>query len=225
MSDKKESSTEWMQKLWRPAMGWMYMLICLLDMAVFPVCWSLLQAMMHMPITQWNPLTLQGAGLFHIAMGAVLGISAFGRTQEKLAGTAANPTATESISVNTQNMTGNVAGGVGSNQGGGMGGGFGATAGGMGGGFGSPAGGGFGSSTGGASAFGAPATGGFGSTSGGFGSTSPSTGGFGSTPPASTGTGSFGSSFNSGSGTIPAPAPTVNASGKKVIPTFDQPAL
>ena len=93
MSDEKESgSAEWMQKLWRPAMGWMYMIICLADMLVFPVLWSLLQAMMHMPITQWNPLTLQGAGLFHIAMGAVLGISAFGRTQEKLAGTAANPT-------------------------------------------------------------------------------------------------------------------------------------
>ena len=72
-------------------MGWMYMLICLLDMAVFPVLWSLLQAVQHVPITQWNPLTLQGAGLFHIAMGAVLGISAFGRTQEKLAGAAQNP--------------------------------------------------------------------------------------------------------------------------------------
>jgi hypothetical protein len=44
-------------------------------------------------ITQWQPLTLQGAGLFHIAMGAVLGIAAFGRTQEKLAGAAVNPTA------------------------------------------------------------------------------------------------------------------------------------
>jgi hypothetical protein len=95
MAEEKESGgTEWMQKLWRPAMGWMYMLICLLDMAVFPVLWSILQAVMHVPITQWNPLTLQGAGLFHIAMGAVLGISAFGRTQEKLAGTAANPTST-----------------------------------------------------------------------------------------------------------------------------------
>ena len=29
---------------------------------------------------------MQGAGLFHIAMGAVLGIAAFGRTQEKLGG-------------------------------------------------------------------------------------------------------------------------------------------
>jgi hypothetical protein len=56
------------------------------DMIVFPVLWSLLQTMTQTPITQWNPLTLQGAGLFHIAMGAVLGIAAFGRTQEKMAG-------------------------------------------------------------------------------------------------------------------------------------------
>jgi len=101
-----KSNDNWMQTLWRPAMGWMYMLICLLDMAVFPVLWSLLQAMMHQPITQWNPLTLQGAGLFHIAMGAVLGIAAFGRTQEKLAGTAANPTATSQTMTNNTNMSG-----------------------------------------------------------------------------------------------------------------------
>jgi hypothetical protein len=55
-------------------------------MVVFPILWSLLQTFTHSPITQWNPLTLQGAGLFHIAMGAVLGIAAFGRTQEKLGG-------------------------------------------------------------------------------------------------------------------------------------------
>jgi hypothetical protein len=36
--------------------------------------------------TQWQPITLQGAGLFHIAMGAVLGLAAWGRTQEKLGG-------------------------------------------------------------------------------------------------------------------------------------------
>jgi hypothetical protein len=118
---------DWMQKKWRPAMGWMYMIICMMDMVVFPILWSLLQATVHGAVnTQWNPLTLQGAGLFHIAMGAVLGISAFGRTQEKLAGTAANPTSTQNI--NTQNISGNVTGGFGSNQGGmnsGIGGGFG----------------------------------------------------------------------------------------------------
>ena len=205
MAEEKEGGAEWMQKLWRPAMGWMYMLICLLDMAVFPILWSLLQAMMHMPITQWNPLTLQGAGLFHIAMGAVLGISAFGRTQEKLAGTAANPTATSQTVTNNQNMSGNVAGGFGS----------GGAQGGMGGGFGGQSNGGFGgSSMGGAPAFGAPAAGGFGAPSSGFGSTpspAPATssfggGGFGSAP-ATTG---FGST-----------APAVTASGKKIVPTDD----
>jgi hypothetical protein len=55
-------------------------------MVLFPVLWSLLQTFTGTAITQWNPLTLQGAGLFHIAMGAVLGIAAFGRTQEKLGG-------------------------------------------------------------------------------------------------------------------------------------------
>ena len=133
MSKKKNDN--WMQTLWRPMMGWMYMLICLLDMAVFPVLWALWQGVNHVNITQWNPLTLQGAGLFHIAMGAVLGISAFGRTQEKLAGTAVNPEAT--LSTQNVNMTGNQSGGFGSGStnnfngggfGGGTSGGFGGTA-------------------------------------------------------------------------------------------------
>ena len=85
---------DWMQKKWRPAMGWMYMIVCMMDMVIFPVLWSILQAFNHGQVTnQWQPLTLQGAGLFHLAMGAVLGIAAFGRTQEKMAGAAVNPVA------------------------------------------------------------------------------------------------------------------------------------
>jgi hypothetical protein len=90
MSEAKSASEtkkeDWMNSKWRPMMGWMYMLVCTMDMVVFPVLWSLLQTTTGTAITQWNPLTLQGAGLFHIAMGAVLGIAAFGRTQEKLGG-------------------------------------------------------------------------------------------------------------------------------------------
>jgi hypothetical protein len=85
-SASEQKKEDWMNSKWRPMMGWMYMLVCMFDMIVFPVLWSLLQTVTHTPITQWNPLTLQGAGLFHIAMGAVLGIAAFGRTQEKLNG-------------------------------------------------------------------------------------------------------------------------------------------
>lgn len=92
MSEEAKSASEskkedWMNSKWRPMMGWMYMIVCMFDMVIFPVLWSLLQATTHGSVnTQWNPLTLQGAGLFHIAMGAVLGIAAFGRTQEKIAG-------------------------------------------------------------------------------------------------------------------------------------------
>jgi hypothetical protein len=92
MSTEVKSASEtkkedWMNSKWRPMMGWMYMLVCTMDMVVFPVLWSLLQSLNHGQVTsQWQPLTLQGAGLFHIAMGAVLGIAAFGRTQEKLGG-------------------------------------------------------------------------------------------------------------------------------------------
>jgi hypothetical protein len=87
VSASEAKKEDWMNSKWRPMMGWMYMLVCLTDFVVFPVLWSLLQAFTHAAqITQWNPLTLQGAGLFHIAMGAVLGVAAFGRTQEKIAG-------------------------------------------------------------------------------------------------------------------------------------------
>lgn len=90
---------DWMQQKWRPAMGWMYMVVCMCDFVVFPVLWSVLQALgNHGHVeTQWSPITLNGAGLFHMAMGAVLGIAAFGRTQEKMAGAAGGNGASTSI--------------------------------------------------------------------------------------------------------------------------------
>lgn len=94
--EKKDE--DWMQKKWRPAMGWMYMIVCFCDMIIFPVLWAVAQTLQKVPITQWDPLTLRGAGLFHVAMGAVLGIAAFGRTQEKIAGAAVNPTPAAPVS-------------------------------------------------------------------------------------------------------------------------------
>lgn len=82
-------NTDWINKKWRPVMGWMYMVVCMCDFVIFPVLWSLLQAMSKGSVTmQWQPITLQGAGLFHISMGAVLGIAAYGRTKEKIEGAA-----------------------------------------------------------------------------------------------------------------------------------------
>ena len=80
-------NTDWINKKWRPVMGWIYMLTCTMDFVIFPILWSLLQALSKGSVTmQWQPLTLQGAGLYHIAMGAVLGIAAYGRTKEKIEG-------------------------------------------------------------------------------------------------------------------------------------------
>lgn len=88
-----ENSDHWMNSKWRPAMGWMYMVVCSFDFVIAPILWSVLQAISKGSVsTQWQPLTLQGAGLFHLAMGAVLGIAAFGRTQEKIAGAINTPT-------------------------------------------------------------------------------------------------------------------------------------
>jgi hypothetical protein len=88
-SSVENTNTDWINKKWRPVMGWMYMMVCVCDFTIFPILWSVLQAVSHGSVTnQWQPLTLQGAGLFHVAMGAVLGIAAYGRTKEKVAGAA-----------------------------------------------------------------------------------------------------------------------------------------
>ena len=84
-----KDATDWINKKMRPMMGWIYMLTCTCDFVLFPILWSMLQALSNGSVTsQWQPLTLQGAGLYHIAMGAVLGIAAYGRTKEKVAGVA-----------------------------------------------------------------------------------------------------------------------------------------
>jgi hypothetical protein len=96
MANKIEKKEEdWMQKKWRPMMAFMYMFCCLCDFALFPIMFTIVQfwevSAANDAFRQWAPITLQGGGLFHVAMGAVLGVSAYGRTQEKVAGAAVNP--------------------------------------------------------------------------------------------------------------------------------------
>jgi hypothetical protein len=84
----ENTNKDWINKRWRPAMGWMYMAVCIFDFILFPIMYTLVQFYETQAINdafrQWQPLTLQGAGLFHLAMGAVLGIAAYGRTKEKI---------------------------------------------------------------------------------------------------------------------------------------------
>jgi hypothetical protein len=101
-----EQKEDWMNSKWRPMMGWSYMLTCIADFVIFPVLWSLLQMWSKGQVsTQWQPITLQGAGLYHIAMGAVLGIAAMGRTQEKLAGTNNGNSAASTVGTTTPGPT------------------------------------------------------------------------------------------------------------------------
>lgn len=75
----------WFVNRWRPAAAWSYIAVCMFDFILFPIAWALLQAILHQTVTQWNPITLQGAGLYHAAMGAVCGVAAWSRGKEKIA--------------------------------------------------------------------------------------------------------------------------------------------
>lgn len=86
----ENTNKDWINKRWRPAMGWMYMTVCVFDFILFPIMYTVVQfwekEAANDAFRQWQPLSLQGAGLFHLAMGAVLGITAYGRTKEKIEG-------------------------------------------------------------------------------------------------------------------------------------------
>lgn len=92
VKEVKKKDEDWMTKKWRPMMAMMYMTCCLCDFALFPIMFTIVQfwevQAANDAFRQWVPITLQGGGLFHVAMGAVLGVSAYGRTQEKVAGAA-----------------------------------------------------------------------------------------------------------------------------------------
>lgn len=91
----ENTNEHWVNNKWRPMMGWLYFAVCITDFILFPIMWSILQATMNGSVTTpWQPITLQGAGLFHVAMGAVLGIAVYGRTKEKIEGVAATTTTT-----------------------------------------------------------------------------------------------------------------------------------
>ena len=228
-TDSEKKKEDWMNSKWRPMMGWMYMCICMFDFMIAPILWSTIQALFHGGITtQWQPLTLQGGGLFHVAMGAVIGISAYGRTQEKLEGVAGSNQPMGTQYVPPGGMPGQMGmGGMGMNnnmQGGMNSGGYQPPmSNGMGGGFGGSNNGGFNSgsqSMGSGSTFGSPAAGGFGSPAPAFGSTPAPA--FGSTPAPA-----FGSTTAPAFGTPPTfnTTPPPSASGKPSGPAQSFPAL
>ncbi|CAB4222252.1 Holin of 3TMs, for gene-transfer release [uncultured Caudovirales phage] len=88
IAKKEEKKEDFMTSKWRPMMAISYMAICLFDFMVGPILYNVLQYLnpgQHLEM--WQAVTLQGGGLYHLSMGAIIGITAFGRTKEKLAET------------------------------------------------------------------------------------------------------------------------------------------
>ena len=82
--DAKEES--WLKSYWRPAMAWQYFLVCVCDFIIFPsVALYLAKHSVNADVIwKWEPITLKEGGFYHIAMGIILGVSAWSRGEENL---------------------------------------------------------------------------------------------------------------------------------------------
>ena len=69
---------------WRPAMAYMYLGVCIFDFILAPIGWPILQSLNHITLTEWIPVSLNGGAIFHLAMGAIIGVSSYGRTMERI---------------------------------------------------------------------------------------------------------------------------------------------
>lgn len=92
-----EYDENWINRFWRPAAAVVYLTICLFDFVIAPAVMGFRTANLEafsqslhgldpavaiallQNRTPWQPLTLQGSGLFHIAFGAILGVTAWTR--------------------------------------------------------------------------------------------------------------------------------------------------
>jgi hypothetical protein len=88
-AENDKQNENWMKTMWRPAMGWLYMVMCFCDFVAFPVIAMFLpQFIPSMTYIPWKSITLDNGGLIHMAFGAILGVAAWTRGQEKIAGKA-----------------------------------------------------------------------------------------------------------------------------------------
>ncbi len=109
MSQPHDNLEHGFKKFWRPIAAYIYLSICIFDFVAMPAWIAYqneqvnaeafaevrmfedtqvkLKALERLDLDgkEWTPLTLGGGGLFHLAFGAILGVSAFTRGQEKKA--------------------------------------------------------------------------------------------------------------------------------------------
>lgn len=92
MPDSKKEEAHWVRIYWRPAMGWLYMLICFVDFVLFPLLTMFVPIMLRnmanieeVTYTPWTSITLNNGGLIHLSFGTILGAAAWTRGMEKVA--------------------------------------------------------------------------------------------------------------------------------------------
>jgi len=95
------------KKYWRPIAAYIYLGICIFDFIAMPMFMEFqnrqvnaeafsevrllkdkevkMKALENLDLgrAEWTPLTLQGGGLLHLSFGAILGVAAWTRGQEK----------------------------------------------------------------------------------------------------------------------------------------------
>jgi hypothetical protein len=95
-----------LQRFWRPIVAYTYIIICIFDFILMPMWYEISNttvnirdsvdlSLKYAPEYQekvlvglttkrvWQPLTLDTAGTFHLAFGAILGAAAYTRGREK----------------------------------------------------------------------------------------------------------------------------------------------
>ena len=78
-----KNKESWVFTAWRPAIAWSYLFVCLFDFVGLPIIYSSVSENID-KLIDWTPYTLKGGGLYHMAMLTIIGVTAWGRTQEKI---------------------------------------------------------------------------------------------------------------------------------------------
>lgn len=71
--------------MWRSLMAVQYLVVCLFDFIIAPVLSWMFAYYTDTPPVPWEPLTLKGSGLYHLSMGAIVGVTSWSKTKEKIA--------------------------------------------------------------------------------------------------------------------------------------------
>lgn len=66
------------------------MIVCLFDFMFAPMFTWWFAYLTDTPLVPWSPLTIQGASIYHLSMGAIVATTSWSKTKEKIAASQAD---------------------------------------------------------------------------------------------------------------------------------------